>query len=235
MSQPFDVKAVFAEELDKATAEEVRHSGFPVSEWFWSGPWSPQQSLDLLASETGPEMVQAFIDWWEFNPDVQIWTTPDGVPAIELPIEVMFGSVLVKMVIDLVLEIGTALVVTDLKTSAKVPVTPRQLAIYASGIELKYGIRPRYGTYFMNRGIGSKTKPKTFFQRPVELGKPQFSVPYLTREFEAASLGIGTGIFPAKPGDNCGRCGVAYACTEVNGDRARELDPNYPGGARWDG
>jgi hypothetical protein len=53
-------------------------------------------------------------------------------------------------------------------------------------------------------------------------------VAYLTGEFEAASLGIESGIFPAKPGDGCGRCGVAYACTEVNGARARELDPNYP-------
>jgi putative RecB family exonuclease len=230
MSQPFDVRAVFKDELDKATAEEVRKSGFPVSEWFWSGPRSPEQSLALLADETGPEMVQAFIDWYEHNTDIEIWTTPDGVPAIELPIEVMFGTVQVKMVIDLVFQIGTALVVTDLKTSAKVPVTPRQLAIYASGIELKYGIRPRYGTYFMNRGVGTKTKPKTFFQRPVELDKPQFSAAYLTREFEAVSLGIEAGIFPARPGDNCGRCGVAYACVETNGHRARELDPNWPGG-----
>lgn len=228
----FDVKAVFREELDKAVQEEVRKSGFPVSEWFWSGPRSPQQALDILADETGPEMVDAFVQWYENNPDIEIWHTPDGVPAIELPIEVMFGSVLVKMVIDLVLQIGTALVVTDLKTSAKVPVTPRQLAIYASGIELAYGVRPRYGTYFMNRGIGGKTKPKTFFQRPVELDRPQYSVAYLTREFELADRGIEAGVFPAKPGDNCGRCGVAYACTEVNGHRARELDPNWPGRTR---
>lgn len=229
----FDVKAVFAEELERATAEEVRKSGFPVSEWFWSGPRSPEHSLALLADETGPEMVQAFIDWWEYNPDVEIWHTPDGVPAIELPIEVMFGSVEVRMYIDLVLQIGTALVVVDWKTGAKLPANNRQLGIYASGIELKYGIRPRYGTWFMNRGIGSgKTKPKTFFQRPVELDRPQFSVPYLTAEFEMAGRGIEAGVFPAKPGDGCGRCGVAYACTEVNGAQAKRLDPNWPGGFR---
>ena len=73
---PFDVKAVFREELDKATAEEVRKSGFPVAEWFWSGPRSPEQSLALLANETGPEMVQNFIDglrssisWTRLPPD----------------------------------------------------------------------------------------------------------------------------------------------------------------------
>jgi len=123
-------------------------------------------------------------------------------------------------------------VVVDWKTSAKLPANYRQLGIYASGLELAHGIRPRYGAYFMNRGIGSKTKPKVFFQRPVELGKPQYSVPYLTGEFEALERGIQAGVFPAKPGDNCGRCGVAWACTEVNGAKARELDPHWPAGAR---
>jgi putative RecB family exonuclease len=228
MSQ-FDVNAVFREELDRAVAEEVRQSGFPVSEWFWSGPRSPQQALAIMADESGPEMVQAFVDWYEHNPDIEVWVTPDGVPAIELPIEVMFGSVPVRMVLDLVLQIGTALVVTDLKTSAKVPATPRQLGIYACGLELAYGVRPRYGTWFMNRGTGPKNGPKRFFQQPIELDRPQFSVAYLTREFEQFEQGIQAGVFPARPGDGCGRCGVNYACTEANGPKARELDPNYPG------
>jgi putative RecB family exonuclease len=227
MSQ-FDVAAVFREELDKAVADEVRRSGFPVEEWFWSGPRSAAQALALLADETGPEMVQAFIDWWEHNPDLEIWHTPDGVPAIELPIEVMFGSVPVKMILDLVLQIGTALVVVDWKTSAKLPANNRQLGIYACGLELKYGTRPRYGTWFMNRGTGPKAGPKTFFQRPIELDRPQYSIAYLAREFEQFEQGIQAGVFPASPGEHCGRCGVAYACTEVGGAKARELDQNYP-------
>jgi putative RecB family exonuclease len=226
MSQ-FDVAQVFAAEFDKAVQEEVRKSGFPVAEWFWSGRRSPEEDVAWW-HENGPAMVDAFVEWWDHNPDIEIWTTPDGVPAIELPLDVMFGSVPVKMVLDLVLKIGTALVVVDLKTSAKVPVTPRQLGIYASGIELKYGIRPRYGTYFMNRGIG-RQEPKTFFQRPVDLGVPQYSAAYLTRELEQFEQGIKAGVFPSNPGDHCGRCGVAYACTAAGGHRARELDPNWPG------
>jgi putative RecB family exonuclease len=213
MSQ-FDVASVFAEELDKAVQEESRH--FPVTEWFPSGPRDGQQAVEWW-HEHGPAMVHNFTDWYESQPDVHVWITPDGIPAIELPIEVMFGSIPVRMVLDVVFQIGTALVVCDLKTSAKAPDSNRQLAIYACGIELKYGIRPRYGTYFMCRGQG-RSEPKTYFLRPVQLDRPQYSVPYLTSQFEAVECGIRTEVFPAKPGEQCDRCGVAWACTETGGN-----------------
>jgi hypothetical protein len=60
------------------------------------------------------------------------------------------------------------------------------------------------------------------------LSSPQFSVAYLTGEFEQAEKGIRGGVFPASPGEHCGRCGVNYACTEANGPKAIQLDPNYP-------
>jgi putative RecB family exonuclease len=227
----FDVAGVFQAEFAKAVQDEVDHSGFAVQDWFWSGRRSPEEDIAWW-QENGPEMVQAFVDWYEHNPDAEVWVTPDGIPAIELPIEVMFGSVPVRMILDLVLQIGTALVVVDVKTSARQPDSHRQLGIYACGLELKYGIRPRYGTFFMNRGTGPKAGPKTFFQRPIELGRPRYSLPYLTREFEMFEQGIKAGVFPAHPGEACARCGVAHACTEVGGSKARELDPNFPG---WKG
>lgn len=225
----FDVEAVFREELDKAVQAEAERSGFPVDEWFWAGPRNGQRSIEWW-QENGPEFVNNFVQWWEHNPDAEIWVTPEGIPAIELPFSIPFGEVEVRGYIDLVLKIGTALVVVDLKSSAKAPTSHRQLGIYASAIELAYGIRPRYGTFFMVRGVGPRNGPKTHFLRPVELTAPQYSIPYLTAEFAAAERGIQAGAFPARPGDNCGRCGVAWACTEVNGDSAYELDPHYPGG-----
>ena len=224
---PFDVAEVFREEMNRAVIEEVRQSGFLVEDWFWSGPYDGHKSVDRWHDQ-GPEMVQAFIDWWELNPEAEIWITPDGVPAIELPFEIMLGDIPVRGFIDLVVQIGTALVVVDLKTSAKTPGDYRQVAIYACAVELMYGVRPRYGTYFMARGVGRGDKPRTYFLRPVELDKPQFSVPYLTREFAMAETGVRAGVFPAKPGEQCARCGVAYACVEANGPKAKQLDPNYP-------
>jgi putative RecB family exonuclease len=228
MSQPdFDVRAVFLEELDQAVKDEARKTGFEPDEWFWSGRMSGPEAIEWW-KERGPEYVQNFIDWWEHNPEAEVWITPDGTPAIELPFEVSFGDTEVRGFIDLVLQIGTALVVVDWKSSAKAPDTSRQLAIYACALELKYGIRPRYGTHFMVRGTGPRNGPKTFFQRPVELSGPQYSVAYLAQEFAMAEAGIRAGAFPANPGERCGRCGVAYACTETAGPRASELDPNYP-------
>lgn len=224
---PFNTALVFRQELDKAVATEVGKSGFPLEEWFTAGRQKDGHEAVAWWQVNGSDMAQSFIDWYEAQEDISIWKTPDAKPAIELGLEVMFGAVPVRMYLDLVLLAGTALIVTDLKTSAKVPVTPRQLGIYACGMEIEYGIRPRYGTYFMNRGIG-RSEPKTYFQRPIELDRPQYSIEYLTKEFEAMNRGVEAGIFPAKPGDGCGRCGVSYACTEVNGAKARQLDPNYP-------
>lgn len=227
MSPSFSVREVFRQEMDLAVQQEIDQSGFAVPEWFWAGPYDGHKSIDRWYDQ-GPEMVEAFIGWWEFNPEAEIWITPDGTPAIELPFEITLGSVPVRGFIDLVVQIGTALVVVDLKTSAKTPGDYRQLALYACALELSYGIRPRYGTFFMCRGIGRGDKPKTYFMRPVELDKPQFSVEYLTREFALAEKAIQEGIFPAKPGEQCARCGVAYACTEADGHKAKQLDPNWP-------
>jgi len=226
MSPEFDVAAVFREELDRAVADEVSKSGFALEDWFIAGRQRDGHEAVAWWHENGPAMVESFIDWWEHNPDIDVWVTPDGVPAIELSLDVRFGSIPFRGYVDLVLKIGTALVVVDLKTSAKVPASYRQLGFYASGIELAYGIRPRYGTFFMNRGIG-RSDPKTFFQRPVDLGVPQYSIAYLTRELEQFEQGIQAGVFPSNPGESCARCGVAYACTAAGGAKARQLDPNW--------
>ena len=224
----FDVQAVFREELARAVAAESKH--FPVEDWFVSGRQVNGREAVAWWEDNGAPMAQSFITWYEAS-EAKVWVTPDGAPAIELPFEIMLGTVPVRGYIDIVLQVGTALVVTDVKTSAKAPANYRQLGIYACALEVMYGIRPRYGTFFMCRGMG-RSEPKTYFLRPVELDRPQFSLAYLAGEFEQAERGIQAGVYPANPGEHCGRCGVAYACTEASGDRARELDPNWPGAKR---
>src|SRR5262249_50801069 len=120
-------------------------------------------------------------------------------------------------------KLGTALVVVDLKSSAKAPESVRQLGIYASGIELAYGVRPKYGAYFLPRDESMK-----FFQRPVPLTGYEHSVEYLTREFQAFERGREAGVFVAAPGRQCGRCGVAHACLAIGGAKARQYDPAHP-------
>jgi hypothetical protein len=216
----FDAAAVFADEFAKAVRVEQDKSGYQLTDWFKSGPQKPETSLQWW-EDNGPALVQRVIDWYETHEDVSIWVTPDGTPAIELELTVNFGIVPVKMAIDVVFQMGTALVVVDWKTSAKAPENPRQLGIYASGVELEYGIRPKYGAYFL-------PKDEQPFQRPIDLTAPQFGIPYLTSEFELFDKGRTAGIFVANPGRSCGRCGVAHACLANGGAQSRRLDPAHP-------
>lgn len=226
----FPVEQVFAEELAEAYSAELKHTTFSPDDWFTAGR-GKGEDLDWWMAN-GARLAQNFIDWYEANPEFTIWVTPDGVPAIELPFEVKFGQVPVKGYIDLVLEhrkTGT-LIVTDLKSGSTKPKNNRQLGIYATALERKYGIRPRYGSYFMCRGTGKDEDNKVYFQPPAELGGVEYSYEYLSGEFLNLEYGVKFEVFPASPGDNCRRCGVAHACLEVHGENARELDPNWPKG-----
>lgn len=221
----FDVETIFREEFSKALDHDIEKSGFALEDWFRAGTQLPSTSVQWW-HERGPGQVQNYIDWFESS-GAAVWITPDGQPAIELDLTVMFGQVPVRMVIDQVLVLGGALVVPDLKSSAKVPSSTRQLGIYASGIEMAYGIRPRYGTYFMTRGIEKKGET-TYFQRPISLDAYEYSIEYFTREFAMVEEGIQRGLYPANPGDGCFRCGVAWACSAVGGSEARTYDSSHP-------
>lgn len=228
MVEPLDIEAVFAEELDRAIDAEIATTGFPVDEWFPAGPRGGHDRTWWLAN--GPQAVRNFTTWYDSNPDVHVWITPDGEPAIELELIVEFGEIPVRMFIDLVLEIGSALVVVDLKSGGKQPESLSQLGIYACGLELAYGLdyRPRYGTYYMLRGVGRDPENKTYFLQPVELTGYEHSVEWWTVQFELLDQAIRQGIFVAHPQESCKRCPVAYACPAVGGDQAFRFDPSLP-------
>jgi hypothetical protein len=233
----FDVNRVFREEWDKAYQGEVSHTTFQPEDWFTAGRGKGE---DLEWWEgNGAQLAQNFIQWYESQTEFKIWVTPDlwfgplgSEPAIELPFEVLFGTVPVRGYIDLVLEHikSGVLVVVDVKSGSTKPKNNRQLGIYATAIEQTYGIRPRYGAYFMCRGTGKDEDNKTFFQQPVDLSGVEYSYEYLSGEFGQLDKGIKAEVFPAAPGDNCRRCGVSHACLEVHGEQARQLDPNWPKG-----
>lgn len=225
----FNLNQVFQEELAKAYRDEQADTTFPADDWFTAGRGKGESREWWEAN--GERLVQNFVTWYEASPEFKVWSTPDNIPAIELPFNVKFGNVPVKGFIDLILvhqPTGT-LIVTDIKSGSTRPKNSRQLGVYASAVQRMYGVRPRYGTFFMCRGTG-KDDVKLFFQQPVELDGPEHSYQYLTGEFERLEQGIQSGVFPASPGDNCRKCGVAYACLEAHGERARELDPNWPEG-----
>lgn len=219
----FDAATYFRDELDSEIYQLEQDTGFPESQWFRAGAKGSQDREWWYAN--GPRMCEDFLDWYDSQDDVSVWITPDGRPAIELELNVKFGDVPVHMFVDLVLQMGSALVVVDLKSGAKVPDSPSQLAIYASGIELEFGKkhRPRYGSFYMLRGVG-RDEPKDFFLSPVELGGYQQSVEWWTRQFAMLDRAVESGVFIANPGEHCKRCGVAGACPAVGGKDAWRHD-----------
>src|SRR5215472_1380571 len=93
-----DVAAEFNAAFDVAIADPVAESGLPVSDWFRSGVSKPETAVDNWR-KLGPQCVQNFIDWYTWS-GYSVWEAPDGKPAIELELDVMFGAAPVKMYVD---------------------------------------------------------------------------------------------------------------------------------------
>lgn len=99
----------------------------------------------------GLEMFKSYKKWRD-ETDWEIWEAPDKRPAIELVMEVYFGTALVKMALDRIMILPDGeLVVLDLKTGSRTPSTTLQLGFYAVGVEIMFGVRPKYGSYWMAR------------------------------------------------------------------------------------
>jgi hypothetical protein len=225
----FDFEAEFELAFNAAIAEERAGSPlFPIDDWFVAG-FRPRQDLAWWDAN-GPDMAKAYADWFTSHPEVSVWRAPDGRPAIELDLTVNFGHIPVRMKIDQVLKVGTALVVVDVKSGGHIPDDEhRQLATYACGIEQAYGVRPKYGTYFMARGIANKKDDtKRHFLPPVTLDGVQHSREYLSQIYYELSRQVEEGYFLASPGPLCRTCGVSDSCAAVGGPLADKHDPSHP-------
>jgi len=101
--------------------------------------------------ENGKTFVQNWIAWRN-NSNWKIWTTPEGVPGIELVMEVKMGGISFKGAIDRIFVTPeNELVILDLKTSLRTPQTDLQLQVYACMMERVFNIRPNWGCYWMAR------------------------------------------------------------------------------------
>lgn len=173
----------------------------------------------------GLQFVQAYIDWRERSP-WEIWTTPDGEPAIELDISGKLPGcpVEIKAFIDRIFwdPVFKKHHIVDLKTSKKPPRSADQFGTYAALVKAKYGIDVGSGVPFMNR--------------KASLGKP-FDLAEYTPEFVGEIFGKAwadiqeyarTGSWPADTSD-CFLCDVQAACAAVSGPLASLYDPASPG------
>jgi putative RecB family exonuclease len=227
----FNASDVFNDEFDAAIAAEVASSGFPVERWLPNGREKPETAAGQWRTR-GPLLVGNFIRWFEQSGQ-EVWVTPDGRPAIELELRVMFGEVEVHGFADLITVGQYGLTVIDTKSGSRKPDSLQQLGIYASMIELAYGKdwRPLWGAYFLARGTGPKDTPPeelTYLQPPVPLSEYRYSAEFFTRELALFDQAAASGIFVAKPGPDCRVCPVSYACQAVGGSESYRYDPSDP-------
>jgi putative RecB family exonuclease len=181
-----------------------------ANEWNWNR--SSSEPIEVW-NQMGPAFVQAYIDWRQRSP-YEIWTTPDGVPAIELDVSGMLPGcpVEIKAYLDRV--------IVDIKTSKRPPKNADQFGVYAALLEAKYGVRARLGAPFMNR--------KAALGTPHELDK--YTPAFVGEMFGEAWKQILSGDFPADGIDNgaCYLCDTSSSCYAKGGPLSAQFDPADP-------
>lgn len=186
--------------------------------------WRKSASEDIETwRHIGLQFVQSYIDWRERSP-WEIWTTPDGEPAIELDISGRLPGcpVEIKAFLDRVFwdPLFKKLVIVDLKTSKRPPKTPDQFRTYAALVEAKHGIRPALGAAFMNR-TGALSKPLDLSDAsPKEIGAV----------YGEAWKKVTSGHFPAEgiAKNDCYLCDISSSCYAKGGPLSARYDPDNP-------
>jgi hypothetical protein len=163
---------------------------------------NPQKEDVNFWQATGPQWVQAYIDWRKANPSWKLWKTPQGVPAIELAMLPEFAGVPVKMILDRVFEVNGELVIVDLKTSQQTPTNTLQLGFYKVGLLKTFGIDVKWGTYWMARqhGVSPLVSLEQYTEDKLE---------YLVSGFDKARK---AGIFLPNTNNCQYKCGLTAHC-----------------------
>jgi hypothetical protein len=150
----------------------------------------------------GSIWVDNYILWRKKNPDWKIWRTPEGAKAVEIELNPVIADVPVKMVIDRVFEVNGQLVIVDLKTSARRPVSDLQLGFYKVGLEMQFGIEVNLGNYWMSREAGTGEM--------IDLSRYTLSMlEYMVSGFDKARK---AGVFLPNL-SSCSFCGLTEHCT----------------------
>jgi putative RecB family exonuclease len=185
-------------------------------EWKWGR--SPSEPIDVWRSQ-GLTFVQSYIDWRKRSP-YEIWTTPDGQPAIELDVSGMLPGcpVEIKGFVDRIFHdpVFDQLLDVDLKSGKRPPKNGQQFGTYGALMQVKYGVETKLGVPFLNR--------KGTLGKPYELA--EYTPEAVGKVFGDAWDKIQAGEFKADTSD-CYICDVASSCAAKNGPLASRYDPDH--------
>jgi hypothetical protein len=199
-----DPTQTFLSVFHRLLSDELKNSGVSKEDFKAGGRASKafpnKENYDWWVANGGA-MLSSWISW-RLGSGWTIWEPEEGVKAIELGIEYTVEDAEIKMFIDRVMVTPDGeLVVLDLKTGSRTPSSDLQLAVYAAGIERKYGVRPAFGAYWMAReGITSQLSSLDYL--------PTDRVEALVKNFDKARK---AGIFLPNT-TNCFYCSVAQYC-----------------------
>lgn len=206
-----DANSLWLEAWERLTTRQINATGQQPDVWRAGGratkEYPDKENGDWWA-RNGAEMVQNWINWREQSHGLQLWVTPQGIPAIELAVNISLNDVPIKMALDRVMVTQTGeLVVVDLKTGKNTPSSSFQLGMYAVGMEITFGIRPQYGTYWAARD-GVTTELIDLSEWTIE------RVTGIVSMFDNARK---AGIFVPNF-DHCKMCNFTSVCKYQNGD-----------------
>lgn len=193
----------FQQQLDERPNGTWRAAGRKTAAW----PNGEDRAWWLA---NGITQVSAYCDWRRQHAGrLDLWATESGVNAVELPVDPVFpGDIPLKGYIDRVFTSGDDLIVVDLKTGSREPASALQLGFYAVALEKQYGVRPKWGAYFMTRkGELGQLIDLTHYTESM--------LAYQLRQFVKA---VTSGIFVPHVSMLCSGCGVKDACYAVNPD-----------------
>lgn len=188
------------------------------NEWNWRRSSSePIERWNVI----GPEFVQSYIDWRQRSP-YEIWTTPDGLPAIELDISgylpgcpVEIKAYLDRVFVDPFLN---SMAVVDLKSGKTKPTSGLQFGVYGALLQVKYDVHPVWGAALMTR--------EGALHKPYSLGK--YSPEYVGKQLGALERIVEARAFPANVGGHCWNCDVSASCYANDGSTAEYFDDDHP-------
>lgn len=201
----FSWQEQFANNFHRLIAEEEEKTGVPNAKWKIANKGTEDYQWWL---ENGPIFAKSWGDWRQRSTQWEIWTTPDGVPAIELEFLVDFGGIPVKGYIDRVMvkTDGSELMAVDLKAGRFIPETTDQLLLYAAALEIQYGIRPELGGYFDNR------KGRLIYPERMDVETAEDTIERIGWFMAQANAGE----FLARPGRQCiNFCSVSQHCASA--------------------
>lgn len=202
---PFDSRAVFEQRW--AENYKLADNGMPFRAGGKKSTAYPNKEDARWWLDNGPKMLDFWVQFRETS-GYTIYELPGGVKAVETELNTEVGGVNMKGFLDrLMVSPAGELIVVDIKTSSKAPVTYTQLGTYAILTEKTMGIRPVKGAYWMAR-TGELTEP-------VELD--HYTENRLATHVKGFNIAVENNIFIPQPGFMCGTCSVNHACYAVKG------------------